>query len=223
MQNERQSQLVVFVSAFILLFAIQGLFVRPGSASTGLQDFWLEAWSSNQYTFDCNAHDILYGELVVKQDGDLFPGDQTKYDIWLIQGVNVLVCNQTNYSLWLSGKEPAAIVRGDHVSSFSWRTEVPGAGLWYIICYSDSIFRKHLEVSVNQVASLTPVGLVLMTSAAVLFALVITSVVRFIRLRSRHGTDRSERAGKRRPETVKPPAVSQRSMLTLRRWNRALA
>jgi hypothetical protein len=208
MKDGRRSQVVVFVAAFVLLFAIQGFLVRPGSTSTGLKNFWLEAWSSCQYSFDCNAHDILYGEIEVKQDGDLFPGDQTKYDIWLIEGVNILVCNQTNYELWLSGKEATAVVRGNHVSSFSWRTELPLGGRWYVICYSDSIFRKHLEVSVNQVAALTPVGLVLITSAAAIFALAITLFLRFIRLQSAHNTTQSGHAGKGRPETMKSPAVS---------------
>lgn len=206
MREGKRSQVAVFVAVFVLLFVVQGLFYRPGSTSVGPKDFWLEAWSSCQYSFECNAHDILHGELEVKQDGDLFPGDQTKYDIWLIEGVNILVCNQTNYELWLSEQEATGIVNGHHVSSLSWRIEVPQSGRWYVTIYSDSIFRKHLQISISQDATLTPFSLILIGSVAALSALTVTFVLRLLRARSLHGVTQPKRADKRRPEAAKPPA-----------------
>jgi hypothetical protein len=179
---------VVFLSAFFLVFMAQGLFVRPGSANTGTRDFWLEAWSSQQYALDCNAHDVLSGTLQVKQDGDLFPGDQTKYDLWLIQGVSIIICNQENYNLWVNGKQATTILTKDHVSSCSWRSEVPESGRWYVVYYSDSVFRKHIEVSISQLAAWTPAGVLIIASVAALSAVTFTLVLRFIGLRSIHSS-----------------------------------
>jgi len=201
--------LIIFVSAFSLLMAAQLLANAMGSSSAGFHDLWLDAWSSCQYPVDCNAHDVLYGNVQVKQDGDLFPGDQTKYDIWLIEGVSFFVCDQNNYDLWLDGKEATTVLHRDHISSLSWTLEVPETGRWYVVCYSDSIFRKHLEVSINHVGVFTPAGLVVTVSAAALLALIVTLAVKSLKLRL------SDKAGKRghlmqkRPEAAKSPAISQ--------------
>lgn len=208
MRYGKRSLLLVFVAAFVSLFVVQGLFVRPGSAFTGTRDFWLEAWSSQQYAFDCNAHDVFSGTLQVKQDGDLFPGDQTKYDLWLIQGVSIMICDQKNYDLWMNGKQATTILTKDHVSSCSWRTEVPESGRWYVVYYSDSIFRKHIEISIDQVAAWTPAGVLIIASAAALSAVAITLILRFFGLRSLHVATQPEQKEETRPEPIKSPAVS---------------
>ena len=201
--------LIIFVSAFTLLMATQFLANAVGSGSTGIHDFWLDAWSSCQYPVDCNAHDVLYGNVQVKQDGDLFPGDQTKYDIWLIEGVSFFICDQHNYDLWLNGKEITTALHTDHISSLSWTLEVPETGRWYVVCYSDSIFRKHLEVSTNHVGVFTPSGLIVTVSAAAFLALAVTLAIRCSRLRLSGRIRRPEQLMERRPEAAKSPAVSQ--------------
>jgi hypothetical protein len=201
--------LIIFVSAFTLLMAAQFLANAVGSSSTGIHDFWLDAWSSCQYPVDCNAHDVLYGNVQVKQDGDLFPGDQTKYDIWLIEGVSFFICDQHNYDLWLNGKEITTALHTDHISSLSWTLEVPETGRWYVVCYSDSIFRKHLEVSINHVGVFTPAGLILAVSAAAFLALAITLAIKSSRLRLSDRFRKPEQLKERRPEAAKSPAVSQ--------------
>jgi hypothetical protein len=192
--------LIIFVSALSLLIAAQVLANSMGSGSIGTHDIWLEAWSSCQYPVDCNAHDVLYGNVRVKQDGDLFPGDQTKYDIWLIEGVSFFVCDQHNYDFWLDGKEITTVLHADHTSSLSWTLDVPETGRWYVVCYSDAIFRKHLEVSINRVGVFTPAGLIVTVSAAAFLALAVTLAIRCSRLRLSDRIRRPEQLTERRPE-----------------------
>ena len=144
--NKRSIAAVMIVAAALAtctLLSISDLGVLPFDSA----DFWMEPVSSRTCYAHCNAGDVLHGTFEVIQDGDLFPGDQTKYDIWLIEGVDFFIFDESNYSLWLEGSDTTAVYANDRVSGLSWSIRVPESGRWYVVYSNGSMFRKHVTAT----------------------------------------------------------------------------
>ncbi|RDE15908.1 MAG: hypothetical protein C4K49_05530 [Candidatus Thorarchaeota archaeon] len=141
--NKRSIAAVMILAAAMAastLLSVSSLGVLPFDAA----DFWMEPFSSRTSYADCNAGDVLHGTFEVIQDGDLFPGDQTKYDIWLIEGVDFFIFDESNYNLWLEGSYAIAAYANERVSALSWSVRVPESGRWYVVYSNGAVFRKHV-------------------------------------------------------------------------------
>jgi hypothetical protein len=109
----------------------------------------MDPLSTQAFHLQCDAGDILSGAFVVVMDGDLFPGDQTKYDYWLLTGVDFLILDAENYAVWLIGDEANVQFRTEDVSELNWSIEIPSEDTWYAVYSNDSIYMKQIEGSIN--------------------------------------------------------------------------
>ncbi|MHA1902673.1 MAG: hypothetical protein ACXADL_06960 [Candidatus Thorarchaeota archaeon] len=117
--------------------------------SEGSHTFWMDPLSTQAFHLQCDAGDILSGVFVVLMDGDLFPGDQTKYDYWLLNGIDFLILDAENYALWLNGNEANVHYITEDVSELNWSVEIPIEDTWYAVYSNDSIYMKQIEGSIN--------------------------------------------------------------------------
>ena len=139
------------------------------------QDFVLEAVSWKSTPISCLAGDTLSGEFILTNNGDLFIGDQTKYDNWLLDGIDFLILDAVNYELWLDDLPTTSLYERKGVFELSWNIEIPSEGIWYIIYYNDSIFMKQVESSIQHISQIgffyTIVAATLLGLAALLLLL----------------------------------------------------
>ena len=117
--------------------------------SQGSHVFWMNPLSTQAFHLQCDVGDILSGAFVVLMDGDLFPGDQTKYDYWLLNGVDFLILDAENYAHWLNGDEVTILYGTEDVSELNWSIEIPSENTWYVVYSNDSIYMKQVESSIN--------------------------------------------------------------------------
>ncbi len=169
--------LATALAAFTLL-SISALGALPIDAT----DFWMEPFSSRTSYADCSAGDVLHGTFEVIQDGDLFPGDQTKYDIWLIEGVDFFIFDESNYSLWLEGSDATAAYANERESGLSWSIRIPDSGRWYIVYFNGSVFRKHVAAIAARSGS---AGMAVLVVPPVLGGCILLSLLLLTRARGR--------------------------------------
>jgi hypothetical protein len=115
-------------------------------------DINIQTLSSKVFTVDCIEDDILYGEFVVTSDGDLYPGDQRKYDLWVGwgNGVDFFIFNQANYDTWVLGEEAVSKFEKKDTISLTWSVTVDEAGIWYVVYVNDSpTYIKTVEGSIQ--------------------------------------------------------------------------
>jgi hypothetical protein len=100
----------------------------------------IQTLSFKAYTIDCHEGDVLFGEFEVVSDGDLYPGDQRKYDIWLGwgNGVDFYIFDQNNYDSWILGEEAISKFEKTDATSLSWSINVDESGTWYVVYINDS-------------------------------------------------------------------------------------
>ena len=100
----------------------------------------IQTLSSKVYKVECFEGEMLYGEFEVTSDGDLYPGDERKYDLWLGwgNGVDFFVFDQYNYDDWLLGEDAISAFEKVDVISLSWSITIDESGLWYIVYVNDS-------------------------------------------------------------------------------------
>jgi hypothetical protein len=143
------------VSIIFTLFIVQGAIadVSQGRKIAYLEshEIQLQSLSSKVFKMDCIGGDILYGEFVVTSDGDLYQGDQRKYDLWVGwgHGVDFYIFNQKNYEWWLEGESIIPYFERTDVNELSWSIGVNQSGLWYIVYVNDSpSYMKTVEGSI---------------------------------------------------------------------------
>ncbi len=120
---------------------------------TGSQEFWLFPLSSKTFSVSCQTGDILSGQFTVTIDGDMYYGDQQKYDLWVGwgAGVDFHILNQSNKELYLMGEPFDSFYYVSDATNLSWSIEVPTSGEWYIIYENDSaVYGKQIATSVSQ-------------------------------------------------------------------------
>jgi hypothetical protein len=123
-----------------------------GEQPLATHDFLLEAVSWESIPINCLTADSLSGEFSLTSNGDLFMGDQTKYDNWLLDGIDFLILDAPNYELWMDDISATSIYERKGVVELSWSIEIPSEGTWYIIYYNDSIFMKRVEGNIQHIS-----------------------------------------------------------------------
>jgi hypothetical protein len=103
-------------------------------------------WES--FPIHCHMGDTLSGEFIVKHDGELYPGDQTEYDLSLLTGIDFLILDEANYDLWIQDESATPIFEMKTLVQLTWSIEVPHEGFWYIVYVNDSIYIKQIEGSI---------------------------------------------------------------------------
>ncbi|MFX1483693.1 MAG: hypothetical protein ACFFCP_10975, partial [Promethearchaeota archaeon] len=76
-------------------------------------------------------------------------GDQTKYDNWLLGGVDFLILDEENYSLWRDGEPFTSLYEKETVVKLRWIVKIPHTGVWYVIYVNDSIYMKRIDSSIE--------------------------------------------------------------------------
>jgi hypothetical protein len=143
--------LLSMVVVFLLVVNIDAVYSNRSYLSESLitHDISLQAISWKAFDVDCSAGDTLSGFFKITMDGDLFPGDQTKYDNWLLGGIDFLILDKENFETWSQGHQVVAQYERDSIAELSWSFNVPSTGKWYVIYINDSIYIKQIEASIN--------------------------------------------------------------------------
>jgi hypothetical protein len=121
---------------------------HPLEASAA-QDISLQSASWKAFDISCVVGDVLSGFFKIIVDGDLFPGDQTKYDNWLLGGIDFLILDEENFNSWNQGHEVIPSYERKNVVELSWSFSVPSDGEWYVIYINNSIYMKQVEMSID--------------------------------------------------------------------------
>ena len=128
-------------------------------------NFWLSPLTSEAYSFDCKAGDILEGSFIV-----------TKYDLWVGwgAGVDLYIFDEQNYQDWSEGLSAIPLFTKKDLTDFSWRIDIPEAGHWYVVYDNDSsIYGKQVEGTISHIAQSSTVvlGLIAIAGAAMVMVL----------------------------------------------------
>lgn len=121
------------------------------------QSILLDAVSWQEFPILCKTGDTLSGEFLLTRDGDLFIGDQTKYDNWLLGGIDFLILDEANYNLWVDGNSTTPLFERETVVKLTWSVEIPKDGLWYVVYINDSIYMKQVEGSIQHHTNSNPI------------------------------------------------------------------
>ena len=146
----------------LIMVLLQGILVIGVSAANSNRQRVLTFNISHEFVIDaleweatpisCLAGDNLSGELRLTNDGDLFIGDQTKYDNWLLGGIDFLILDETNYELWLDDLPSSPLYERTSVIELTWSVEIPSGGIWYIVYFNDSIFMKQVQGNIQHIS-----------------------------------------------------------------------
>ncbi len=116
-------------------------------------DLVLNPISSTVYDVVCTEGDTLIGEFRIVSDGDRFPGDQTKYDNWLLGGIDFLILDELNYDFWMQLEPISSHYERINVIQLKWQFSVPSSGTWYLIYINNTIYMKQIESSITHQGS----------------------------------------------------------------------
>ena len=115
-------------------------------------DILLDAVSWKSFPIMCIAGDTLSGEFELTSNGDLFIGDQTKYDNWLLTGITFLILDESNFDLWINDQPAEPLFEREGVNILTWTVKIPSDGIWYVVYFNDSIFMKQVEGSIQNIS-----------------------------------------------------------------------
>jgi hypothetical protein len=166
--NKRKSLLVLVVLS-LLVAGADGALLNQSQRFEFLitQEISLQAVSWKAFDFDCVVDDVLSGSFEITVDGDLFPGDQTKYDNWLLGGITFLILDEENFDLWSQGNSVVAHYERENIIELSWSFNVPSNGKWYVVYINNSVYIKRIELNINhtRVFEYNLVVIILVTAA----------------------------------------------------------
>ncbi|MHA1964143.1 MAG: hypothetical protein ACXACG_02895 [Candidatus Thorarchaeota archaeon] len=108
----------------------------------------IDAHDWESFPIQCYTGDTLSGEFMITHNGELFPGDQTEYDNWLLGGIDFLVFDEENYSSWVEGSSAIPLLEGSGLEELTWSIEIPYDDVWYVVYSNDSIFIIEIEESI---------------------------------------------------------------------------
>lgn len=123
-----------------------------GEGPLATHDLLLDSVSWESIPISCLPGDTLSGEFILTSNGDLFIGDQTKYDNWLLDGIDFLILDAANYELWIDDLPVNSFFERNGIVELEWSIEIPSEGIWYIIYNNDSIFMKQVEGNINHIS-----------------------------------------------------------------------
>jgi hypothetical protein len=165
----KKYQLFQLVIVFLLVTNFtQNNMGTPDIQSATVQDIVIGAVSYAVIPINCLAGDTLSGKMIITNDGDLFPGDQTKYDNWLLGGIDFLIFDADNYELWVNDLSANSLYERRSVLELSWSVEIPSEGTWYIVFVNDSIFIKQIQSDIQHDS---PASMMFIISVVTLIAL----------------------------------------------------
>jgi len=96
----------------------------------------------------CYAGDTLSGEFLITHNGELFPGDQTEYDNWLLGGIDFSIFDEENYSSWVEGSFATPLLERPGLQQLTWSVEIPYNDVWYVVYSNDSLYIIEIEESI---------------------------------------------------------------------------
>jgi hypothetical protein len=134
-------------------------------------DISLQAISWKAYDVDCSAGDILSGFFKLTQDGDLFLGDQTKYDNWLLGGIDFLIMNKETFETWSRGLPVDAQYERTSIGELSWSFDIPSTGKWYIVYFNNSVYIKQIEGNIIHTGATNDILNLILFSIAIVLVL----------------------------------------------------
>ena len=147
--NRRSVLIIVILLMFITPAADareQNPNLKPHALVT--HDIIMDASSWTSFPVLCQSGDTLSGEFVVKKDGELYPGDQTEYDLSLLTGIDFLILDEANYDRWIQDDSTTPIFEMKTLVQLTWSIEIPHEGMWYILYVNDSVYMKEIEGSI---------------------------------------------------------------------------
>ncbi|NHI88243.1 MAG: hypothetical protein EAX87_01900 [Candidatus Thorarchaeota archaeon] len=177
---ESKRRLILVGFLFSLLIIGVDAWDNSGQSAKHLnatQDVLLDAVSWKAFSYRCAKGDKLSGEFLLIRDGDLFMGDQTKYDNWLLGGIGFLILDEENYNLWAHGNPATSLFERETVVQLAWSVEIPKNGLWYVIYLNDSIYMKQIEGSIHHYAKNDPVAFLALVGLVGLAATIAVSLI----------------------------------------------
>ena len=140
--------LFIFILAMIL-FPVLTIAKQDASAGNpialGSHELLMDPITWEAFSLQCDEGETLSGSFVVTQDGTLFIGDETRYEYWLLEGIDFFICNAASYEAWVDGNEADYLFIRENVSELDWSVDIPSSGEWYIVYWNDTIFMKSLE------------------------------------------------------------------------------
>lgn len=157
------------ISAIVIVFLITFLTIEGAIAEDPqdreiilleTHDIHILTLSSEVFIIDCVEGEILSGEFTVTGDGDLYQGDQRKYDLWVGwgHGVDFFVFNYENYIAWEDGEEATPFYEQKDAISLSWSINIDSTGFWYVVYVNDSPnYVKKVEGSINHTSDVDDV------------------------------------------------------------------
>lgn len=105
----------------------------------------IDAHSWKSFPIQCHEGDTLSGNFIIEKNTELFPGDQTEYDNWLLDGIDFFVFDEENYISWAEGSLATPILEKPDLEQLTWSIEIPHNDVWYVVYSNDSIFMKEIE------------------------------------------------------------------------------
>jgi hypothetical protein len=117
-----------------------GIWEHPLSS----HDIILEGLSWIAYDIECQKGDEISGSFDVTCDGSLYIGDEQKYDDWSLEGIQFLILDESNYSLFIESEAFETAFITNDVVSLSWTFEVPRDGTWFIIYDNNTIYLMNI-------------------------------------------------------------------------------
>lgn len=120
----------------------------PNYEPLATHDIVINAHDWESIPIQCYAGDTLSGEFRITHNGELFPGDQTEYDNWLLGGIDFFVFDEENYSSWVEGSQAAPLLERSGLEELTWSIEIPYNDVWYVVYSNDSIFMIEIEESI---------------------------------------------------------------------------
>lgn len=111
-------------------------------------DIVIDAFDWESFSIYCYLGDTLSGEFLISKNTELFPGDQTEYDNWLLDGIDFFIFDEENYALWVEGSEATPLLEGAGLMELTWSIEIPYNDVWHVVYSNDSIFMKEIKGSI---------------------------------------------------------------------------
>lgn len=152
--NKRSGLIILIISLFIISGVDAGeQDLKPQLHALSTHDIIMDASSWTSFPVFCQTGDTLSGEFIVKKDGELYPGDQTEYDLSLLTGIDFLILDEANYDRWIQDELVSPIFEMRTLAELTWSIEIPSEGLWYIVYVNDSVYMKQIEGSIVHLGS----------------------------------------------------------------------
>ena len=181
----KSDYLFIFILAMIM-FPVPAMAKQSVSAGNpialGSHELLMDPITWEAFSLQCDEGETLSGIFVVTQDGALFIGDDTRYEYWLLEGIDFFICNAASYESWTDGDEVDPLYIRENVSELDWSVSIPSTGEWYIVYWNDTIFMKSLEGNFYRDSDIsTPIVAAILVIGAIGLILLLGIIVKSIR------------------------------------------